>query len=238
MKKMVSLLAVMGLLAQSGSMYAEDVFETFTKAAAKKAGKTFVERHYGPRVPEDPTVTLEKDVELMQEKVPFYRLPEFKRGLAESVGIGVGGQVLARPVAGAVKGGAVGTLSALHPLLVEHQEIEEGTKKVRIATAGAAIVWTPLRMAFAYGMRWWQVKRINNILQKYTSYNFYTLPLPGAMLVLAAYRKDINAMRTLARKTTTFINKPGVWQALAHLYQGPERSPEGALFFKDFVLGK
>ena len=101
MKKIISLLAVMGLFVQSGSIYAEDVFDTFARAAAKKAGKTLVERHYGPRVPKDPTVTLEKDVELMQEKVPFYRRPEFKRGVAESAVIGVGGQVLARPIAGA-----------------------------------------------------------------------------------------------------------------------------------------
>ncbi len=108
------------------------------------------------------------------------------------VTVGVGGAVVGAAV-GAGAGAAVG--GAL------------GAAKVAISTALRA------------GLRMWQIRKINNVLQERTTLNsFATLPRGQAMLFVAAYKRNIPVMKRLIGRLSDFVNQEGVWKALTELF--------------------
>ena len=54
----------------------------------------------------------------------------------------------------------------------------------------------------------------------YNPYAFLNLPIDEAIMVLAAYQKNTQLMRFLVPRVQSFLNRPGVWDALTHLYFG------------------
>ncbi len=194
MKKMISLFAVVGLLAHI-SAYAVDLSEE----------------------------ELQEQTRLMQE--------------GEGVGAalkqsGRGARTGAKW--GALAGSVVGTVGGLSEadeksgLLIPKSAISggyavggagvgAGAGAAVGAALGAARVAIP--MALRSGLRMWQVRKINNVLQERTTLDgFATLPQGQAMLFVAAYKRNIPMVKLLVNRLSDFVNQEGVWKALTQLF--------------------
>jgi hypothetical protein len=62
--------------------------------------------------------------------------------------------------------------------------------------------------------------KIQSALQLYTTYNFNTMPMPAATLVLATYQKNKTLMQKIKPYVRGFVNSKAVLQALTQLYFG------------------
>ena len=77
---------------------------------------------------------------------------------------------------------------------------------------------TAIGVAIISGHRKSQIKKINEILQHYTPLLFEMRTPEQAAFILSAFKQDIDAMSLwIPIVQETFLQTPGLWEALAHL---------------------
>ncbi len=104
------------------------------------------------------------------------------------------------------------------------------TNHIRVGLLGAT-----LGAAGGEAYRRYRVGKINRALAYYkTGYTFMKLPIDEAIMVLAAYQKQIYIIRKLQPFMAHFINQSGVWEALTHLYFGVV-TPENIVKLKEYM---
>ncbi len=137
----------------------------------------------------------------------------------EELRTGKGKWKKAAEVSGAITGGltAIGLPATFYEVYKE-----EG--KVRVIPeflASVIALWgisTAIGVAIISGHRKSQIKKINEILQHYTPLLFEMRTPEQAAFILSAFKQDIDAMSLwIPIVQETFLQTPGLWEALAHL---------------------
>ncbi len=85
------------------------------------------------------------------------------------------------------------------------------------ASAGATIgaMWS---LPIARGLQWWQRRKINNAVNEHLDSNVKVLTKPQAMLVIAAYKRNLPMLKVLIDRQLEFVNQDGVWKLLTELF--------------------
>jgi len=100
-------------------------------------------------------------------------------------------------------------------------------KKYRgIAPAVFAGTGAALNVARNYALMMWQVKKISDALSRHTNFEFKSLPIEQAMLVVAAYKRNVPLLKSVAEIQAEFMNEKGVWKVVTELFynQRPTKS--------------
>ena len=127
------------------------------------------------------------------------------RGAVIGAGVGLG-----------VAGYKTGRASGSQPL--SSQQRKGGREIVKGSAVAGASLGFIAGMAKDEGLRRWQLYKIQLSISKYTILNFETLSQEQAMLMIAAYKRDISMMQELIKRQPLFVNKEGVWQALTEFF--------------------
>ncbi len=99
-----------------------------------------------------------------------------------------------------------------------------------------AIIGAAVAVALKAGLRQWQLKKINGILQDRTDVSdFKALSHEQAMLIVAAYKRNVPMMKRLIMNMPAFVNQRGVWQALAELFYNKKPSSSRVNDLKEII---
>jgi hypothetical protein len=131
-------------------------------------------------------------------------------------------------IQGALLGGVAGAGAGFVGITVDPQ-LAQTWPQIAGALGGSIVgagVGAGVSMVNALAKSTFMLWKINQVLHVYTSYTFKNLPIDPAVMVLAAYRKNIKLMQYVAPQVQSFLNEQGVWEALAHLYFGLPPTPK------------
>ena len=118
------------------------------------------------------------------------------------------------------------------PLMNELGFSKKAQKAASVAGMGVqgslagAITGAMWSMPIAQGLKWWQRRKINNAVNEHLDGSFNTFTKPQAMLIVAAYKRNVPLMKLLIDRQPEFMNQDGVWQLLTQLFynQKPTKS--------------
>ncbi len=77
-----------------------------------------------------------------------------------------------------------------------------------------------------YGLRLWQLHKMNRILSFYLNTSLKDLSPEQAALIIAAYRQNTRGLQRLIHENESFVIKNGVWESLATLFYNKPATPE------------
>lgn len=89
----------------------------------------------------------------------------------------------------------------------------------RVGILGGALAGAVAGAGKTEIQRRYTIWRINAALNT-TAYDFMALPTNEAVMVMAAYKRNLPVMHTVMPYVAKFLKKRGVWHALAQLYFG------------------
>lgn len=93
-----------------------------------------------------------------------------------------------------------------------------GSETVAASAGIGAMIGAAVAVARQAGINAWQLRKINNALNKHgVATPFRMLPPNQAMLLVAAYKRNLPMLKVLVEREAIFVNQPGVWNALAEL---------------------
>lgn len=133
-------------------------------------------------------------------------------------------------------GAAVGAFNPDDTLLGPVVKALGGSKKAQKAASvagmggygslGGAIIGAMWSIPIAQSLQWWQRRKINTAVNEHLGSNFKAFTKPQAMLIVAAYKRNVPLMQLLIDRQPEFMNQDGVWQLLTELFynQKPTKS--------------
>lgn len=160
---------------------------------------------------------LQEHVEFMRGEKSFYR-EKAKKGA--KIGAAAGAVML-------------GGVAITHPKYMESGIQEEAKRKgyskpmqsfagvpkgVTVGALGGAIIGSMWSIPIAQGLQWWQRRKIDGAVNEHLDVSFKTMTKLQAMLVVAAYKRNVPLMKVLINRLPDFVNQKGVWQALTELF--------------------
>ena len=91
--------------------------------------------------------------------------------------------------------------------------IEHGRVSAMLAGATAA-----LNVARNYALLQWQIRKISGVLNEYAQLEFKSLPEEYALILVAAYKRNVPVLKSLVEIHEEFLSEKGIWKVITQLF--------------------
>ncbi len=123
-------------------------------------------------------------------------------------------------------GATIGALGTLYKAYQEEVPESETFVATGIVSTGGAALGAALGATIGETKRRYALWKINSALRVHTTYDFMKMPSNDAIMVVAAYQKNVPLMRKMMPQVHHFLKRKGGWEVLAQLYFGVSSSEQ------------